>query len=106
MKIVDVHLHASGRETSRDVLQALDGAGVDLACIMAPLLNEPYALQDPDSLRAANEHVAVLVRGHADRLVGFAVVNPALPGRRRSRALCGGPGPARAEAGAVGLVSV
>jgi len=27
-------------------------------------------------LRTANEHVARLVRGHSDRLIGFAVVNP------------------------------
>lgn len=80
MKIVDVHLHASGRETIRQVLQTLDAAGVDIACVLAPFLTEPYSLQDGNSLQAANEYLASLVRGHEDRLVGFGVVNPALPG--------------------------
>ena len=80
MKIIDVHLHASGRETGRQVLRALDAAGVDQACVLAPFLTPPYSLHDPGALRAANQHLARLVRGHEDRLIGFAVVNPALPG--------------------------
>ena len=80
MKIVDGHLHASGRETAAEVLAALDEAGVEMACILAPFLTPPYSLHDAETLRAANGHVAGLVRGHGDRLVGFAVVNPALPG--------------------------
>jgi predicted TIM-barrel fold metal-dependent hydrolase len=78
--IVDAHLHASGRETATEVLAALDEAGVDMACVLAPFLTPPYSLHDAASLRAANEHLAALVRGHGDRLAGFAVVNPALPG--------------------------
>lgn len=80
MRIVDAHLHASGREQADEVLRALDEAGVELACVLAPFLDAPYSLQDADSLRAANAHLAALVRGHSDRLLGFAVVNPALPG--------------------------
>ncbi len=80
MRVVDAHLHATGQETADEVLRTMDAAGVELACILAPFLNEPYSLQDAESLRAANEHVAGLVRGHGDRLVGFAVANPALVG--------------------------
>lgn len=80
MKIVDAHVHASGRETAAEILGALDEAEVEVACILAPFLTPPYSLHDGPSLRAANDHVARLVRGHGDRLVGFAVVNPSLPG--------------------------
>ncbi|GAC1406826.1 MAG: amidohydrolase family protein [Pyrinomonadaceae bacterium] len=74
--IVDAHLHCSGVERGDDVLRALDDAGIDVAILLAPFLNEPYTLHDAASLRAANGHLAKLVRGFEDRLVGFAVVNP------------------------------
>lgn len=74
--IIDAHLHCTGRERSDDVLRSLDEAGVDVAVLLAPFLNDPYTLQDRDSLRAGHEHLAALMRGHADRLIGFAVVNP------------------------------
>lgn len=74
--IVDAHLHCSGNEKSEDVLRALDEAGVDVAVLLAPFLTDPYTLADARVLRSANDHVARLVHGHADRLIGFAVVNP------------------------------
>jgi predicted TIM-barrel fold metal-dependent hydrolase len=74
--IIDAHLHCSGRERADGVLRSLDEAGVDVAVLLAPFLTDPYTLADASSLRAANTHVAALVRGHSDRLVGFAVVNP------------------------------
>jgi uncharacterized protein len=77
--IIDAHLHCSGGERTDDVLRSLDEAGVDVGVLLAPFLNAPYTLADRDSLRAANEHLAALVRGHPDRLVGFAVVNPLHP---------------------------
>lgn len=77
--IVDAHLHCSGQENSQDVLRALDEAGIDVAVLLAPFLTDPYTLADPVSLRAGNEHLAALVRGHTDRLIGFAVVNPLHP---------------------------
>jgi predicted TIM-barrel fold metal-dependent hydrolase len=74
--IVDAHLHCTGRENSSDVLRALDEAGIDKGVLLAPFLTPPFSLTDPASLRRANTHLAGLVRGHADRLVGLAVVNP------------------------------
>jgi len=74
--IVDAHLHCSGDERVADVLRALDEAGVDFAVLLAPFLTPPYSLADRSSLRAANAYLGELVRGHEDRLVGFAVVNP------------------------------
>jgi predicted TIM-barrel fold metal-dependent hydrolase len=75
--IIDAHLHCSGTETSGDVLRSLDDAGVDVGVLLAPFLTDPYSLNDPASLRRANEFLARLVTGHGDRLLGLAVVNPA-----------------------------
>ena len=77
--LIDAHLHLSGRERTDDVLQSLDEAKVDIAVLLAPFLTDPYRLDDRDSLRAGNEHLGRLVQGHADRLIGFAVVNPLHP---------------------------
>ena len=77
--IVDAHLHCSGAERSDDVLRALDEAGIDVAVLLAPFLSDGYSLDDPASLRRGNEHLAALVRGHEDRLFGFAVVDPRDP---------------------------
>ena len=74
--IVDAHLHCSGGERADDVLRSLDDAGVDVAVLLAPFLSEGFSLDDPASLVRANAHLAALVRGRGDRLVGFAVVDP------------------------------
>jgi predicted TIM-barrel fold metal-dependent hydrolase len=74
--MIDAHLHCSGAERSDDVLRSLDDAGVDIAVLLAPFLSEGFSLDDAGSLRRANEHLARLVRGRTDRLVGFAVVDP------------------------------
>jgi predicted TIM-barrel fold metal-dependent hydrolase len=77
--IIDAHVHCSGGERSDDVLRSLDDAGVDVAVLLAPFLSEGFSLDDAASLRRGNEHLARLVHGHADRLVGFAVVDPRDP---------------------------
>ena len=74
--IIDAHLHCTGRETTGDVLRTLDGAGIDVGVLLAPFLGDGYSIDDPDSLRRANAHLARLVEHHPDRLVGFAVVDP------------------------------
>jgi predicted TIM-barrel fold metal-dependent hydrolase len=78
--IIDAHLHCSGRESDADVLRALDDARVDIGVLLAPFLDSPYRYDDRLSLQRANQHLAALVSGHADRLIGFAVINAALPG--------------------------
>jgi len=78
--VVDAHLHCSGREQADDVLRALDEARVDVAVLLAPFLTPPYTLHDAAALAEANAYLARLVADHRDRLVGLAVVNPALPG--------------------------
>lgn len=77
--IIDAHLHCSGQERTDDVLRSLDEAGIDVGVLLAPFLSEGFSLDDADSLRRGNEHLARLVRGHRDRLVGFAVVDPRDP---------------------------
>jgi predicted TIM-barrel fold metal-dependent hydrolase len=74
--LIDAHLHLSGREGPDDVLRTLDEADVDVGFLLAPFLTDPYRIDDRESLKAGNRHLANLVRGHQDRLVGFAVVNP------------------------------
>ena len=80
--LIDAHLHCTGRERTDDLLRTLDAADVDVAVLLAPFLSDGYSMHDRASLRRANEHLAELVRGHADRLVGLAVINPALPQAR------------------------
>ena len=77
--IVDAHVHCSGQEDTSSVLRSLDEAGVDVAVLLAPFLSEGYSLDDAESLQRANAHLARLVRFDADRLIGFAVVDPRDP---------------------------
>ncbi|MGE5386874.1 MAG: amidohydrolase family protein [Betaproteobacteria bacterium] len=77
--IIDAHLHCTGRESSEDVLRALDDARIDIGVLLAPFLSDGYSLDDAESLRRANAHLAKLVKGHGDRLVGMAVVDPRHP---------------------------
>jgi predicted TIM-barrel fold metal-dependent hydrolase len=75
--IIDAHLHCSGGESTGEVLRSLDDAGVEVAVLLAPFLDgHRPRFHDPGALRAGNERLGQLVRGHEDRLVGFAVVNP------------------------------
>ena len=77
--LIDAHLHLSGRESADDVLRSLDEARIDIAVLLAPFLTDPYSIHDRQSLRDGNRHLSDLVRGHADRLIGLAVVNPLHP---------------------------
>lgn len=74
--LIDAHLHCTGNETGEEVVRTLDGAGVDIAVLLAPFLTKPFSLADRESLRAANERLGSLIADHPDRLLGFAVVNP------------------------------
>ncbi len=78
--VIDAHLHCTGQERTSDVLQTLDDAEIDIGVLLAPFLSDGFSLDDPDSLVRANSHLAALVKGHGDRLVGLGVVNPLAPG--------------------------
>jgi predicted TIM-barrel fold metal-dependent hydrolase len=78
--VIDAHLHCTGIETSSDVLRSLDDADIDVGVLLAPFLSDGYSLDDPASLRRGNAHLARLVEGHGDRLIGLAVVNPKAAG--------------------------
>lgn len=77
--LIDAHIHCSGNERTDDVLRTLDGAGVDMAVLLAPFLSRGFSIDDPSSLVRANEGLADLVRHRSDRLIGFAVVDPRDP---------------------------
>lgn len=78
--LIDAHLHCTGRERATDVLHAFDEARVDAGVLLAPFLSDGYTMHDAEALARANAYLASLVAGHEDRLIGFAVVNPRLPG--------------------------
>lgn len=77
--IIDAHIHCSGQERTDDVLRSLDDAQIDMAVLLAPFLSEGFSLDDAASLQRANQHLGQLVKGHEDRLIGFAVVDPRDP---------------------------
>lgn len=77
--IIDAHVHCTGRENASDTLRAFDEAGIDMAVLLAPFLNDGYSLDDAESLRRANAYLGRMVKAHQDRLVGFAVVDPRSP---------------------------
>ena len=79
--IIDAHVHCSGAEQSGEVLRALDEARIDIAVLLAPFLSDGYSLDDADSLRRANRHLARLVQG-ARRATPME--HAALAGRRRA----------------------
>ena len=74
--IVDSHLHCSGNETPDGILRALDEAKIDVAVLLAPMLTASNLMKEQADLRDANRHLGKVVRGHGDRLVAFAVVDP------------------------------
>ena len=82
--LIDAHLHCSGAESADDVLRSLDEASIDIGVLLAPFLSEGYGLDDAASLERANEHLGRLARGHADRLIGFAIVDPRDPAAPRN----------------------
>ncbi len=59
---------------AEELLAAMDAGGVSVAVTFG------FGWADPGLCRLANDYVAEAVRAHPDRLVGFAVVNPARPG--------------------------
>ena len=58
------------------VILPVVGLAVDVGVLLAPFLSDGYSLEDADSLSSANRHLATLIAGHPDRLVGLGVVNP------------------------------
>ena len=74
--IVDAHLHCSGSEDAEDILGAMDVAKIDMAVLLAPMLTPCNRMRGAAALRQANQHLGEIVRGHPDRLVGFAVLDP------------------------------
>jgi hypothetical protein len=41
--VIDAHLHCTGDETTPDVLDALDDAGIDIGVLIAPFAQRPSA---------------------------------------------------------------
>ena len=74
--VIDAHVHCTGGERTEQVLRTFDEARVDHAVLLAPFLSDGFSLDNAASLREGSAHLAQLIKGHEDRLTGFAVVNP------------------------------
>ncbi len=68
--------------TAGELVAAMDAAGVDVAVTFG------FGWADPGLCRLANDYVMAAARAHAGRLIGLAVVNPALPGAEAEVARC------------------
>jgi predicted TIM-barrel fold metal-dependent hydrolase len=68
--------------TERELLEAMDAAGVDRAVCFA----WPFA--DPSLCAEVNEHLAGVQRRNPDRVIAFATVNPATPGAAKEIERC------------------
>ncbi len=77
--VIDMHLHMSGGETQDAVIQTLDEAGVEYACLIPPIIStEDWTLLTGIALLRANDCVFELVAGRSDRLGGFISIDPRL----------------------------
>lgn len=83
MQVLDAHTHLSGLgsgEKTEDIVATLDGADVTKAFVFAPLVDvRSWQLMDEhiDDVRAHNDYCADVCSGAPDRLLAFAVLNPA-----------------------------
>lgn len=79
----DAHTHLSGSESGEsadNIIACLDGSGVQSAFVIAPLLDKKsWQITEDDlaDLRAHNDYVADVCSRYPERLLGFAVLNPA-----------------------------
>lgn len=73
--IVDCHIHSWGEESGEEILRAMDRARIDAAFLLSPYR--------AGSAEAQRENLAAFARTVAldrDRLLGFAWIEPTLPG--------------------------
>lgn len=73
--IVDCHIHCWGQESGADILRAMDRAGIGAAFLLSP-----YQAETPASQRDTLAAFARMVAHDPDRLLGFAWIEPTLPG--------------------------
>jgi predicted TIM-barrel fold metal-dependent hydrolase len=82
-RVLDAHTHLSGSENGESpegILATLEGAGVDVAFVFAPLLDtRSWHLIDDDlqHVQASNDYCADVCNADPRRLYGFCVLNPA-----------------------------
>ncbi len=70
MKVTDVHIHSLGDEDPKQLLEAMDGAGVDRSVVFAPFPGEA------DEQHAKIDYVVSLAEAAPDRLIPFAWIEP------------------------------
>jgi predicted TIM-barrel fold metal-dependent hydrolase len=68
--IIDVHVHARGKETAKDVIAALDDKGVDRAVVFAPSGNRAGA-----KVREHIDFISRLAKETGGRVIPFAFID-------------------------------
>jgi len=76
--VTDCHWHTTGKETTGEIAQAIEQAGLDRAILFAPYipLGDDAGMPMPE----ANQWMAGVARELPDRVIGFAWIEPTLPG--------------------------
>ena len=79
--IIDCHWHTTGRETVEEIAEGIEKAGLDRAVLFAPYL----AQSDKDAragmpMEEANRWMGEIARELPDAVIGFAWIEPNLPG--------------------------
>jgi predicted TIM-barrel fold metal-dependent hydrolase len=76
--VIDTHCHLGPWLLPEELLAMMDEAGVDKAVVFPCPSN--WSLPSPDNYYHTNDYIAEAQRGHPDRLLGFACVNPQFSG--------------------------
>jgi len=71
--IIDAHVHSRGKESAKDILKAMDEAGIDKIFLFGP-----YPGLDEDKQREADDFVVKIASEAKDRIVPFAFIEPRL----------------------------
>ncbi len=77
--VMDIHWHPKGDETPRQVALAIEKAGLEKAVVIAPYFAGGDELPGMP-MEDANRWIAKTAREAPDRIIGFAWIEPTLPG--------------------------
>lgn len=78
--IIDVHVHSYGKESPRNVVAAMDQAGIDKICLLAPCYLRRDGTTDNERQRSSTDFIAAFGAYAPERIYPFAFLEPILPG--------------------------
>jgi hypothetical protein len=77
--IIDCHVHTGGYESAREILAAMDAAGLNKVVLISHQPESSNPGWPRISTREALDHTAAVAREAPDRLIPFAWIEPTLP---------------------------